>query len=388
MANEVGNQTQISYVREVAFGSTPATPTGLILPWADLSYTADRDFIDNPVLRTDNMKAAGRGSFLKGKATLTAPLAYGIYDDFMAAVMGNWAFTSNVSKIAPAIVDTAGSITIAAAGKTWTRATGSFVTDGFAVGMYMDGNGDATNAGNNGTFLISNVAALVITCSTASGLVDAAGLSAYAISQNIRPSFSLEKLHKVNGYAFPFLGAVVDSFELSWDSSAKPVQIKFDLLAKTVSNEATTPIMTTYTAANTNNQVAPFEAVVKKGTTVLPITKGSMKCDRNSDVAAICGVNGIYDIRHKAATVSGALELLFDSNTYALYTDMRAENDVVLQMLFGPGGTKTYQFDLTRCRLKNWKGDPKDGMFPVTVDYESYVPISGTNTALMITQLP
>lgn len=387
-SNEVGNQTQTSYIQEVIFGTTPATPTGQILPWSELSFGADRDFIDNPVMRTDNMKAAGRGGYLKGKGSVGGPIAYGAWDDLLAAALGNWGWTTNVIKIAPPVIDSAASITIAASGKTFTRPAGSFITDGFAVGMYIDTTGDPTNAGNNSTFLISVVTATVITCSTATGLVDATGLTSFSITQNIRPSFSFEKLHKVNGYNFPYLGCIVDGFELSGDSSPKPLMAKFDLIAKTVSNESGASIFTALTQPTTNNQMAPFESVIKKGATILPVTKWSLKVNRNSDTAAICGLNALYDIRHQAATVSGSLELYFDSTAYALYTDMRSENDIALQLLLGPGASKTYQIDLTKVRLKNWKGDPKEGMFTVTCDFESYVPNSGTNTACMITRLP
>jgi hypothetical protein len=386
---EVGNQTQIAYILEPIPGTTPATPAGQILPWSELSgFTPDRDFIDNPVLRSDNMQSAGRGSYLKAKPSLGAPLAYGLYDDWLAAALGNWGWTANVIKVAPPVIDSAASISILATGKTWTRPSGSFITDGFAVGMYMDGAGDPTNAGNNSTFLISAVTATIITCATATGLVDSAGMTAYTIAQNIQPSFTIEKLNKTNGYAFPFLGTYLDGFELSGDSSAKPVMVKFNLLAKTVSNETMASLWASLVQPNTNPQIAPFEAVWKKGTTVLPVTKWSVKVDRNSDTQAICGVNGLYAIKHKAAKVTVSMDLLFDSTAYAAYTDMRAENDIDLHLTLGPGGTKTYQMDLTRARIKTWKGDPKDGLYPVSIEVESYAPISGTNTHLMLTRLP
>lgn len=384
---EVGNQTQISYLQETLFGVAP-TGVGQILPWSDLSFQADRDFIENPVLRTDNMKSAGRGSFLKGKGKLTGPLAYGVYDDFIAAALGNWAWTANVAKVAAPVLDSAASISVDGTAKTFTRTAGSFIADGFAVGQYVDTNGDPTNAGNNGTFLISALTATLMTCSAATGLVTAAGLTAFNISQNIRPSYAIEKLHKVNGFCFPFLGCIIDGFEISWDSSSKPVQIAFDILSKTASNEQLASIFTGYAQPNSNNVMAPFEAVTKKGTAILPVTKGSLKVARNSATALVCGQNSIYDIRHGAATVTGAFDLLFDSTSYGLYTDMRAENDIALQILLGPGSNKTYQADLTKCRAKGWKGDPKDGMFTASVDIESVAPTTGANTSCMITRIP
>ena len=73
------------------------------------------------------------------------------------------------------------SIAVASAGKTFTRTSGSFLTDGWAVGMQFTANG-FSNAGNNSMFTISGVSALVITSSTATGLVTET--AAVNLSQN------------------------------------------------------------------------------------------------------------------------------------------------------------------------------------------------------------
>lgn len=84
--------------------------------------------------------------------------------DFSAAT--DWAGTN--WKIPLLAVAQANDITVAATGKTFTRTAGSFLTDGFQVGMSVTWSGFA-KAGtlNNGTFVISTVTALVMTCSTA-----------------------------------------------------------------------------------------------------------------------------------------------------------------------------------------------------------------------------
>lgn len=62
-------------------------------------------------------------------------------------------------------------VTVNAANKTFTRATGSWIVDGFAVGNQVFFSGVAS-AGNNNSFTISALTANTITCSTAVGLVD------------------------------------------------------------------------------------------------------------------------------------------------------------------------------------------------------------------------
>lgn len=66
------------------------------------------------------------------------------------------------------------SITVAAAGKTFTRAAGSYVTDGIKLGDTVVTSGFA-NAGNNGTFVVTAITATILTFGAATGLVDEAG---------------------------------------------------------------------------------------------------------------------------------------------------------------------------------------------------------------------
>ena len=62
------------------------------------------------------------------------------------------------------------SVAVNSVSKTFTRTTGSFLTDGFTLGGVITTSG-FSNAGNNSTFTISTITDLVITCSTAVGLV-------------------------------------------------------------------------------------------------------------------------------------------------------------------------------------------------------------------------
>lgn len=143
----------------------------------------------------------------------------------------------------------------------------------------------------------------------------------------------------------------------------------------------------TITAANTNPLITSWDGTVKKGGTTLANVVGwTLKATRNVDTAEVVGSSALYDIQPKAAKITGTMELYFDS--YALYTDMRAENDVVFQLNLGPGGTKSYTVDLTLCRIKSWKSEPKEGLMTAMVEFESFAPTSGTNTSLMITRLP
>ncbi|BDU76302.1 phage tail tube protein [Mesoterricola sediminis] len=386
MAVENANSTQLAYIQEGQFGVTPSTPTGQLIRWTDLSLGPDRDYIDNPEYRTDGQTAAGRGGAIRGKGSFGGKVSYGTLDDFLAAALGNFGWSSNVIKIKGTSVMSAASVAVAASGKTFTRLAGSFLTDGFAVGDYVTWSG-FTNSANNITVQITTLTATVMTCSNAAGLVDEGTATGRSCVTNTRPSFTFEKGHRNNGLYFGYTGCVVDGFELK-GAVDSAVEYGIDLLAKAALDEARASLFSALTAVNTNPLLTTWEGGAKKGGNSISLTSWSMKVARNSDSGKVCGSSALYDISPRAAKVTGSLELYFDQNAYGLYTDMRADNDAALQFILGSGTAKSYQVDLTKCKLKNWKGDPREGMGLVSVDYESYAPDSGTNTACMITRIP
>lgn len=387
----IGTSTsiQLAYLQELIFGTAQATPTGQLLALKDgSSIKRDRKFVDNPEYRSDGMAAPGIGLPIRTSLTLSEKLKYGVYDDFIASALGNFGWTANVAKIKKLITSGSQSIAVAATGKTFTRSTGSFVTDGFAVGDYISTYG-FTAAGDNGTFLISGVTATVITCSTATGLVDEASAAGRVIMTNIRPSFTFENAERNTGAYFPFLGSVVSGFEIS-AKNGDALDISIDFMVKDTPARATSTLFTGgLTAPLDNPLIRAADGTIKWNTVAVPsVGSWNLKVERNLAAAEVCGSTAYYDIQPNTHKVTGSMELYFDSTSIALYDAMVAESDGALQFNLGPGVNKSYTFDLTRVRLKNWNGDPKNEFQTVKVDYESYVPASGTNTSLMATRLP
>ena len=382
MSVETGNQTQAAFIQEAAFGVTPANPTGQILRFTGFSLAAERSQLNNPELRTDRQKAPGRGGVTVGKGDLSGVLSFGTYDAFLAAALGNYGWTSNVVKIKAPVSSGAQSIAIAATGKTFTRAAGSFIADGFQVGDVIQTSGFTTGA-NNGTFVVSAVAALVLTCSTATGLVDEASAAGRVISTSVRPSFTMERGHKINGMYFPFKGTVVSGFEISGKADAN-VECKFNLMSAICAQEASSTLFTTLTAANTNEVLTTWNGAVKKGGTAIGTVVGwSVKGDPGIAEAKVCGSRDLYDLTPGTVAVTGSIEVYFDS--MALYTDFRAEAAVTFSIVIGNGTTQTYTLDIANARITKF-GAPStsDGLVSVTVEYEGYT--DATNTALKITR--
>ena len=301
MAVETGNQIQVAYIPEVTFKTTPATPVGKILRFTGFTLAADRNYLENPELRTDRQRTAGRGGVMVGKGDVSGVFSYGTYDDLLEAALGG-TWTLNVLKV----------------GTT-------------------------------------------------------------------RKSFTFERLHKVNTLSFPFTGVVVDNFELSGKADQN-VEAKFGLIAATCGNESGTTIWTSTTAAGTGLVLTTWDGSIKKGGVAIGTVVGwTLKGDNAYQEAKVCGSPNLYDLAQGTCRITGTMELFFDS--YALYTDFRAENTVALQINIGTGTTSSYTFDLTQAKITKF-GSPStnDGLVSVTVEYESFV--DATNTACKVTRIP
>jgi hypothetical protein len=204
---------ELSSVREILFGVTPAAPTmAEVRALKEYSLSVEPGKIDNNEIHADRMSRASRPGNKKGDFSIPFQLSYGDFDEMFEEVMGgSWT----------PLASTTGAITVAAAGKTLTRAAGSFLTDGFAVGQQIITTNFVTGA-NNGTFLISDVSALVITCATAVGLVDEVGPAGVNIKTaidvlkvgNVSRSRTFEDRNPDANLYEVYNGCVMNSFDI------------------------------------------------------------------------------------------------------------------------------------------------------------------------------
>ncbi|MDA8114988.1 MAG: phage tail tube protein [Acidithiobacillus sp.] len=222
----VGANSSLAYVQETSFGVTPPSPSpktlrALLGSKFDLTRTT---FASKEMNSARQVMALTYGN-RDGKGSVPIEFSYGSYDDLLEACMGG-TWTTNVLKIGntkrsftveqrwpdinlselntgtvitgmslsvkPNAVVTGsfdhqfkdqtsvqmyadGVQTIAFDGtaKTLTRATGSFITDGFAVGDSVAITGAATSA-NNTTIVITTLTATVMTASAATLTTDTA----------------------------------------------------------------------------------------------------------------------------------------------------------------------------------------------------------------------
>lgn len=148
-----GANTAQFYVAEVTPGVTPANPV-----WSPLRNTGGVPAITRDTLTSNELDGSRETTSIRtGNKQVSGEYAIELssksQDDWLAGALGStWQSGVSLSGL---------SITVAPAGKTFTRATGSFITDGVGVGdliAFTDLTGD-----NAKPFIVTAVTATVVT---------------------------------------------------------------------------------------------------------------------------------------------------------------------------------------------------------------------------------
>lgn len=208
-----GFRTRVSIVPEVTYGVTPATPAMLRLPVTGHSM-ADRvsqtpSNIINQTRNIEDMVRTGRGA----TGTLPCELRHSPNGEGLNAAM--FALLSNSTVTAAATVTTC---TTTAANKTVTRGSGSFITDGFAVGDIIRLSGGL--AADMGYLRVTNVVALTLTVDRVANFTGSPGnvtvtRGARATNALSEQSFTVEIAHLDLQRAHIYRGCVFNSASIN-----------------------------------------------------------------------------------------------------------------------------------------------------------------------------
>jgi hypothetical protein len=236
-----GRNAHLRVSKQTAFG-TPAA-TGPYFRFRSEDLFTDIEEVTPPNI----LGVPFRGPTYQGLFTSEGPVALDAHPE----ILGFFLLSGLGPGTSVPLADT-GPITIdvVASAGTFTRAAGSFVTDGFAVGDAIITSGFA-NAGNNTTKVIQSVTATVITVTDPSGLVDETGGGDERIRSarsthtfvprltQFAPECWLQPLtfenHKDLGDAFQFVDSVVNQLQLEFGATdAKVMGIQAGIMARTM----------------------------------------------------------------------------------------------------------------------------------------------------------
>lgn len=170
MAIAATNNLALRIIEEVTFGTTPATPLLKGLRFTGESLIANKETAVSEVIRNDRQRDFLAEVAASGEGDINVEIAFGDeLDTQLEGVLQEDLVDNDSGAGTIATLE----MTIVAAARTFTRSDGgSFVTDGFVVGMWFRAAGH-DDPGNNGIFHCEAVTATVLTATATFGDVGA-----------------------------------------------------------------------------------------------------------------------------------------------------------------------------------------------------------------------
>ena len=331
---QTGTGLVIAYKKESTFGTLPTNDSSAKqLRRVKFDLSLKKDMIRSNEIRTDRQRPAGRHAMRKVDGSIGGELSLGTYADFIgSALRRDFATVSALSALT--------NITAAATAPHFTRASGSFITDGLRVGMIFRMSGWTTTGANNNsrTYTIVALTATQITvaetvAAKASGdsvVITPAGKVSYVpLTGHTDDSYAFENWASTVAQSLRFLGQKVSSVAIDMPPNEK-VMVDFGFMGQDRA-KSTTQYFTSATAAGTSQmQTGLSGAIYINGTASAVLTGFKLQIDGGHEVQGVVGSNLTPDVFAGSVDVSGSFSVLWSSGTFDDLFDAETEVPIVI----------------------------------------------------------
>lgn len=311
MAYQSGRNILVAYKPEVTFGVLPAGATGskVFRPNSG-GLNLSKEPIRSGENRRDGQISRGRHGSRSVAGSYVADLSLGSYDDFIEAVFrGTFDVPLALSGL---------SVAADSAGKTFTRSTGSWITDGVRIGdVVRFGGFTAGGAPNNNRNLrVTGLTATVMTVADAVTTIAQQTTITLArpkklIMGTTPRSFAIEECEIDIDGSEVYLGNRVGSMQLQMSPNGM-AQLTFgmvgqDMVTKT---DADSPYFVS-PAATTSLGMTAVEAVIRLGNQdILEVTSLNLNINLNAAGVPVVGSVLTPDVFTNQANVEGSITAL------------------------------------------------------------------------------
>lgn len=397
-----GNGRALVYQAESIFGTVPDTPTGKVIRRVNTALSLSKDVYESNEKRTDFQKVDSRHGLRRIQGNIDGEFYAGHWADFFAALLRR-AYT--VGETA-AITD---GITVA--NNVWTRLAGSFLTDGFQVGMVLRVTNHSQTANNNRNAAVTAVTALTMTLEpldgedfTDSGVSDTSvtftepGKRTYVpLTGHTTDSFTIEDRKSEIDVSEVYTGCRIGGVSLevpatglvtcSWTIMGRD-QLLFDGVgAPFFSNPASASVCAERALASVPGYVR------FNGQRIAVATGLSLNIDLGLNTPPVIGSNQSPDVFYgRAISVTGQVTLFMtNQNELKAFRDEdEFELHVVMELPVTTPGTPPnfVSVFLPRVKINSATPDDPDGGIVQTVAFEALMqcPTNGYETTTIIVQ--
>jgi len=366
MAIAKGTAKQVGYKKETTWGTLAGNTGGKLLRRVTASFNLNKEAYESNEIRTDRQVADFRHGVRSADGSLNGELSPATYSDFMGSIVGK-DFTT-----APTAATV--SVTIAASGSlyTITRSAGSYITDGFQVGMVVRLSVGTLNAANiNKNLLIASMTATVLTVAVVNGstmvaegpiagcTITATGkATSVPLSGHTDQSYSIEEWYSDIAQSEVYTGMKVNSIAVQLPATGLTT-VDIGFVGKDLGQTGTSQYYTSATAQNTNGIFAAVNGVMLvQGAPVALVTSADFTIDRASENATAVGSNSIAEIFTGRIRVTGNLSVYFQDATFRGYFDQETPVSLVLAVTTNSTATADFiTFTLPKVKLGSFSVD-------------------------------
>lgn len=345
------NRQAMRFVAESTFGLTPATPTMKEIRYTSESLGQDTQTTTSQEIRADRQIADLVRTQVSASGDINGEVSYGAHDDFYAGALMSAGWST------PLLL-TGLTLTFNAAGKTITRSTGSWISDGVLANSWIRPNG-AINAGNNGYYKVVSRTATVITVQQV-GLVDEVATAACGVTQGAQivngttfQSFTIEKEMQdiANEFAF-YRGMAIDQLRFGVGVGNILTNGFSFMGTRELSGGATLAnAVTAATSGEVMNAVDDVRAILEGGAKY-DLTEINLQLQNNLRARNKVGTLGTTSMGTGTVAISGSHRANYENND-VIDKYLNFEASSLAFVINKTGTTGAYVIDLPRVKYSN-----------------------------------
>ena len=379
-----GSRHSLYAVKEGSYGVTPTNPALEFIRILSTTLGLSKESLESGEIRPDRQIADFRLGSNRINGNINFELSYGSFDTFLQTVLMSTDWAS------PA---TTGTTTISATATGYSRASGSFLTDGFEVGQTVNSSGFG-GSGYNGKSVISAVDALTMDTAivgTGTHGVEAGGGDELIIaSEEIRCGVARDSLTLIRYFEdilpadkpyFIYRGNEIDGVQLTIAANSMVTGV-FKVFGQSLelAEDLSALGTPTYLPTSTTSPVDSFTgSLTEGGVTIAVVTEITLNLTNGIEPRFVVGQKNSISPTVKRSNLTGQLTAFFEDST--LVEKFINEDDSNLEFSLPDVAGNYQRYRVTRIKYTGGQPDV-GGEGPVTLvmPFQALLdPVTGTN---------
>jgi hypothetical protein len=373
----------LTIAKETTRNVAASAGTGYLMRRTSSNVDLSKKTYKSTEIRPDYQISDFRHGTRSVSGTISDELSVGTWSMFMASVMRQaWQKAGSTS---------AAAITAVSGSSSFTRTTGSFVTDGYMIGDVVQFTGFTVGTANNNNNFFLNGSTVVNDSASSSVTCAVMGSKTWMpLTNQTRDSYTIEHFYSDIGQSELFTGCNISQMQVKLPSTGLAT-VSFPIMG-IQAVESTSQYFTSPTAASTGQILAAVNgAIFVGGVQVAVITSIDFTVNGNMTSGEVVGSVTAPDVFPGSMEVTGTLSAYFLDETFqgAFFNETQVSIIVALTADSTPNAAfQVYAFP--RCKLNGAsKNDGQVGIVqtvPFVALLNNLSPVTGSLVTTMSIQ--